>query len=389
MLSDNVRSNADLYMPTGSINLSEESNSDNDSNWQVAVGKRKNDGSPKVYHKKRPHIDDGPSTSNRYAALATEDIEDDNNNSTAVPKPPPIFIPNVENIAKMVTSINKVISSTDYHYKSLRDGQVRLVVNKVESYRTLIKHLDMVKIIYHTFQLKQERAFRVVIKGLHHSTSISDIKAFLLSLGHQVRSVRNVVSRVSKQPLPMFFVDIDPKENNKEVYNIHSFDNAIVTIEAPKKYEDIVQCHRCQDFGHTKSYCRRNFRCVKCGLGHSTAECTKLANTPPKCVHCSSNHTANYRGCTAYQKLIHSKSINKNRNTQDSPNHDFRRPSLHFNNNQNVTENNTWTYAQTIKGDQNGANTILEKIEAMIEKQIQLTNTMMNMMTMIMNKLCK
>lgn len=96
-----------------------------------------------------------------------------------------------------------------------------------------------------------------------------------LSLGHQVRSVRNVVSRVTKQPLPMFFVDVDPQENNKEIYAITSFDNANFIIEAPKKFNDIVQCHRCQDFGHTKTYCRRTFRCVKCGLDHPTAECKK------------------------------------------------------------------------------------------------------------------
>lgn len=80
---------------------------------------------------------------------------------------------------------------------------------------------------------------------------------------------------------------------------------------------------------------------------------------------------------------------NVHQNVQDSPNNDFRRPSLQFNTNQNVTENNTWTYAQAVKGDQNVASSILEKIEAMIEKQIQLTNTMVNMMSIIMNKICK
>lgn len=377
-------------MSTGSIHSSEDGKSSDDSNWQQVPTKRKNDGSPNIFRQKRPHNEEVPSTSNRYEVLAIDDEENNNFNepSTSIPKPPPIFIPNVENIGKMVTSINKTISNVDYHYKSLRDGQVRLVVNNVDAYRKLIRHLDTNNIIYHTFQLKQERAFRVVIKGLHHSTSTSDIKAMLLSLGHQVRSVRNIVSRVSKQPLPMFFVDVDPKENNKEIYDIHSLDNAIITIEAPKKFDDIVQCHRCQEFGHTKTYCRRNFRCVKCGLGHPTAECTKLSNTPPKCVHCSNNHTANYRGCSVYQKLIHSRSTKTNRNqsTQDlfnnnSPNN--------FNNNPHTQDTNTWAYAQAVKGNQHISNNLLNKIEAMLEKQIELTNTMMNMMSMIMNKLCK
>lgn len=372
------------------MHLDEESSGSDDSDWQQVPTKRKNAGSPNIYRQKRPHREEVPSTSNRFETLVVDDVEDNNNNgsSTSTPKPPPIFIPNVENIGKMVNRINKIISNVDYHYKSLRDGQVRLVIKNVESYRKLIRHFDTNNIIYHTFQLKQERAFRVVIKGLHHSTSISDIKAMLLSLGHQVRSVRNIVSRVTKQPLPMFFVDVDPKENNKEIYDICALDNAIITIEPPKKFDDIVQCHRCQDFGHTKTYCRRNFRCVKCGLGHPTAECKKLENTPPKCVHCSNQHTANYRGCTAYQKLIHSRSTrtNGNQNTQEI--HNNNTPN-NFTNTRNMQEANTWTYAQAVRGEQNVANNVLDKIEAMLEKQVELINTMMNMMSMIMNKLCK
>ena len=30
---------------------------------------------------------------------------------------------------------------------------------------------------YYTFQLKQERAFRVVVKNIHHSTPTADIKS--------------------------------------------------------------------------------------------------------------------------------------------------------------------------------------------------------------------
>lgn len=385
MPNDNERQSK---MITGSTSLSDESDSDDDSTWQQVPTKRKHLGSPNTNRHKRPHHEEAPTTSNRFEALATDDTL--NETTTAAPKPPPIFIPNVENIGRMVNNINKIISNTDYHYKALRDGQVRLVVHKVDAYRKLIQHLDAAKIIYHTFQLKQERSFRVVIKGLHHSTSISDIKAMFLSLGHQVRSVRNIVSRVTKQPLPMFFVDVDPNENNKEIYAITSFENANFIIEAPKKFNDIVQCHRCQDFGHTKTYCRRTFRCVKCGLDHPTAECKKQANTPPKCVHCLGNHTANYKGCASYQKILN------DRTTGTNGNHNFRPTYTNFSSNLNKNLNhfmpnsNSQSYAQAVRGDQHDTNnSVLGKIEALLEKQIELTNTMMNMMSMLLNKLCK
>lgn len=379
----------------GDPNLSDSSNAedgndeddDNNNDWQKVSEKRKRTVSPNIIHQqKRSCIEDVPTTSNRFEALATDDNDADNNQNTlSAPTPPPIFIPDVANIGKMVNSLRNIIIKDEFSYKSLRDGQIRLIIKTVDSYRKVIKHFDERKIKYHTFQLKTERAFRVVIKGLHHSTDVSDIKAMLLSLGHQVRSVRNIVSRVSKVPLPMFYIDLDPSANNKDVYNIRSIDGAMVKVEAPRKFDDIVQCFRCQDFGHTKSYCKREFRCVKCGLNHPTGECKKPANTPPKCVHCLSNHTANYKGCIIYKNLLN-KRYSRPNNHQEIQNFNIQ-PQKQQNNIPQAQEG--WSYAQAVKGDQSKDINILEKIEATLAKQIELTNTLISMMSMLMSKLCK
>lgn len=392
MTTENNNTNINADTSAEAMNLSD-SSSDDDSNWQQVPIKRKSTRSPTSFRHKRPHNDDVPSSSNRYEALGSNEVEENTENSTspAPPKPPPIFIPYVGDIAKMVNNINKVVSNTEYNFKSLRDGQVRLMIKTVESFRKVIHHLDAAQINYHTFQLKQERAFRVVLKGVHHTTPISDIKAMLLSLGHQVRSVRNIISKVSKQPLPMFFVDLDPNDNNKDIFNIRSFDNAIIQVEAPKKFDDIVQCFRCQDYGHTKSYCKKNFRCVKCGQGHPTAECTKTPDIPPKCALCSNSHTASYKGCSTYQRLLSAKSSRANTNNIGQVHHNqanFSPPKQTFNVQQN-RDTNAWTYSQIVRGEQTGMDKVLEKIEAMLVQQIELTNTLVNMMSMLMNKLCK
>lgn len=365
------------------VNLSD-SSSDDDSSWQcVSNRKRSASKSPLIRSPKRQQLDVRPSTSNRFVALADDVEEDDVSAKEAQPpKPPPIFIPNVDDIGKMVIKISKIIPSSDFYYKSLRDGQVRLNIKTVDCYRKVVKYFDNMNIKYHTYQLKQERAYTVVLKGLHPSTPVEDIKAKLLVLGHQVRSIRNIISRSSKQPLPMFFVDLDPNSNNKDIYNLREFDNAIIQVEAPKKFNDIVQCFRCQEFGHTKTYCRKPFRCVKCGLTHSTVECSKLPNTPPQCVHCLKNHTASYKGCEVYQKLINKKEHRIGRNVPEPQN---------YNNNYFFTpptQNDRLTYAQ-VAGTNDGVNNVLQKIESMLEKQIELTSTLMNMMSMLISKLCK
>lgn len=381
-------------MSNNGVNLSDDTSDEDDSNWQAVTKKRKTSRSPIGFLHKRQQIDETatPSTSNRFSALAANDKESNGNNSSSQPtepKPPPIFIPNVDNIGKMISCLSKVIANSDFNFKCLRDGQVRLMTKTIESYRKVVRHFESSKICYHTFQLKKDRAYRVVIKGLHHSTAISDIKAKLLSLGHQVRSVRNVISRKTKEPLSMFFVDLDPSENNKDVYNIHSIDNAIFTVEPPKRFDDIVQCFRCQEYGHTKSYCRKPFRCVKCGLDHSTTECTKPANTPAKCVHCLSNHTASYKGCLIYQKLVSNKNNSNNRYSNERTIYNPSNVNHGQNQYENINASNAYTYSQAVRGEQPGENNLLNKIEAMLAKQIELTNTLMNMMSMLMSKLCK
>lgn len=374
--------NNNKTMTDGDVNLSSDSSSDDDTDWQQVPIKRKNSGSPNIFQQKRPHHDDDPGVSNRFSSLAkNNDPDEEVNNVNVQPKPPPIFVPNVGDITKMIHNLTKVIPTSEYNYKSLRDGQVRISIKTVENYRKVVKHLESSGKNFHTFQLKPERAFRAVIKNLHHTTSITDIKAFLLSLGHQVRSVRNVISRVTKRPLPMFFVDLDPNENNKEIFNIRSFENAIINIEEPNKTDDIVQCFRCQEFGHTKSYCRKPFRCVKCGLDHSTSECKKAPTTPPRCVHCLENHTSSYKGCQFYQNLI-SKRANRTARTNVVNN-----SSSYERNNPNNLHNFV-SYSQAARGAEINENTVLQKIEVMLQKQIELTNTLINMMSMIMSKIC-
>ena len=73
--------------------------------------------------------------------------------------------------------------------------------------------------------------------------------------------------------------------------------NTIVQFEAPHAKREIPQCMRCQKFEHTRNYCRKNPRCVKCAAEHLTNECPrKVRYDSVKCVNCYENHPANYRG---------------------------------------------------------------------------------------------
>ncbi|EDW32766.1 GL18352 [Drosophila persimilis] len=136
-------------------------------------------------------------------------------------KPPPIFIPDIDNIKGLITAVALVVGNKNFDYKSGRDGCVRINLQDKENFSRLKAYLNENDIKYQTFQAKDERAYRIVMKGLHHSTDISAIKEALAAKGHIVRGleIKNDISRSNKKPLAMFFVRLEPASYNKEVYN--------------------------------------------------------------------------------------------------------------------------------------------------------------------------
>jgi len=71
----------------------------------------------------------------------------------------------------------------------------------------------------------------VVIKHLHYTTDLDDIKNEIRILGHEVRNIINVKHRQTKEPLNTFFIDLEPAKNNKDIYAAKAIQNKIIHIE--------------------------------------------------------------------------------------------------------------------------------------------------------------
>ena len=135
----------------------------------------------------------------------------------------------VINYTDMIKSLTEVVEEEQFFTKSLSTN-VKLACSTPDTYRAIIKHCKEQNIYYHTYQLK-DRAFRVVIKHLHHTTDLDDIKHALRILDHEVRNIINVTHRQTKEPLNIFFVDLEPVANNNNIYDIKAIQNKIVHIE--------------------------------------------------------------------------------------------------------------------------------------------------------------
>lgn len=279
--------------------------------WQTVSKKRGRSPEENVRVQRQTSIKDYWLGSNRKNGNIFNNLENEdevnptesNSEKANEPKPPPIFIDKVEDINPL-TALLTILCPNQYTMKALGEEQVKLQPNTGEAYTKITKALQEKKTEFHTYKPKKDKSFRVVLKNLHHSTNIEEIKNNVENLGHEVVQIWNVKQNKTKRPLSIFFVDLKVKENNKDIYNTKLFMNSSVIFEPPISKRTIPQCTRCQRYGHTKNFCQRNYRCVKCAEHHETANCPRnTKDNSVKCVNCMENHPANYRGCKVHKDL--------------------------------------------------------------------------------------
>lgn len=104
------------------------------------------------------------------------------------PPPPPFYVKNVASMKNFEQKILQIIEKGKFTIK-LEGQNLRINVTDVESYRKLQNNFMNNNIEYYTYQLKTERAYRVVLKGLHTSLTPEDISAAIQEEGFTVRKV--------------------------------------------------------------------------------------------------------------------------------------------------------------------------------------------------------
>jgi hypothetical protein len=98
----------------------------------------------------------------------------------------------------------ELIAKQQYEVKALADNQVKVQPKIFESYRIIIKALAEKRTQFHTYKLKDEKSFSVVLNNTHYSINPKEIKTEIQTLGHTVTNIWNIKQYRTKQPLSMF-----------------------------------------------------------------------------------------------------------------------------------------------------------------------------------------
>ena len=332
---------------------------------------------------------DAPTTSNRYELLSDDEVGEAQTNSNQPPKPPPIFVTGVRNITPLIQLLNQIVEQ--YEIKALQNNEVKIQPKTADHYRIIIKALTEKQTEFHSYKLKEERNYRVVLKNMHHSTNIEEIKTEIEKLGHIVTNVWNIKNHRTKLPLPMFFIELKPAPNNKDIFNVSHLQQCKIKFEPPQTKRDIAQCARCQRYGHTKNFCNHKPRCVKCAGDHMTDKCQrKERSRDVQCVLCGGNHPANYKGCSVFKKLQQKKHPSLRPKTYTTPTqipqYQQVQPAITYSQILRNSTNNATTTQTLATNSQHESNDIHE-LKQMMKNLFMQMGTLLSLLTTVLSKL--
>lgn len=168
-----------------------------------------------------------------------------------IKKPLPIFVSDVEEIQLL---LNVLMEKTPRMFilKCLDNNEGKIQPKTVDAYSKIFTALTEKKTKFHTYRLKSNKTFKVVVRGLHSATPINEIHEALKEFGHKVIHVSNIRSKDRKTKLSLFNVELSVQSNNKEIYDIKGLLYTKVTVEPPHRKRKIPKCANRQRFEHTE-----------------------------------------------------------------------------------------------------------------------------------------
>jgi len=279
---------------------------------------------------------------NRFAALSEEaeyvmelDEEDQHEQAEAskqsvagneqqksiMTKPPAICVPQVNKMGKLEEALNSVITADDYDIRTSRFGVSRIYTKDSKVFRAVVNMLTKQNCEFWHHQLREDTPFRLVIRDIHPNVPKQLIERTFTEKGHTVKNIycprkpdwRNIeinedddeeINNI-KTRQNMFYVNLKKTPNVVEALKITQIGRHRVTVMKAKPSKELVQCFRCQDFGHTRNYCLKKPVCGKCSGDHYTGSksCELSHSDKSICANCGDDHLSSSKSCSVRTEL--------------------------------------------------------------------------------------
>lgn len=238
-------------------------------------------------------------------------------------KAPPIVVTSVSDLASFRTQLKncKETCNLKVSFQLGRRGECRLLTESLQDHQTFVGYLKNHKHNFYTYETKNARPFKAVLKGLSNDLSVDEIKNELkVLLGFAPSQVipmkKKSNGNISRFGLTSQFYLIH--FNRNEINNLKLLDKVQFLFHVRVKWEhfkkhggngqNLTQCRRCQAFGHGTDHCAMVPKCMVCGdSSHDKDNCPVKEVTQFKCANCGGNHKSNFWDCPIRKKVLDSR----------------------------------------------------------------------------------
>jgi hypothetical protein len=221
-------------------------------------------------------------------------------------KPKPIYIK-----AKKYTDVQgalKLLKIDKYGLKIISGG-IKLTVETVEDFKTAKKHFADSNTEFYTYDLEEEKLFKVVLYGLP-VFECDEVIECLNEVNVHPKEVKRLQTKVQRDDSAIYMVSFPTGQTNiSELKKVRFVNYISVSWAHYVRRGNITQCRRCQQFNHGTRNCHISPKCVKCGEAHLSNGCPhdeqlKSKQRALKCANCGEQHPANYSECSVRLNYI-------------------------------------------------------------------------------------
>ncbi|GFV35624.1 nucleic-acid-binding protein from transposon X-element [Trichonephila clavipes] len=219
--------------------------------------------------------DDVIPTKNAFAGLVIDEPEIVVLDKTAQvadlsPKIKPVMLSYKKIYNLVLQELNKNFPES---VNKLTGDYIKIQASNIEEPRAITALLKQKGEEFYFIPSPADRPLKAVIKGLHSSTSIEDIKTDLTEQGVPVIKVAQLTQRKSKFTLPIFIVKVRKNaEAAMDKYDVSKCCYMSIVIDPFKNRPAATQCYNCNYFNHSSENCEMKPRCLKCSRDHRTGD---------------------------------------------------------------------------------------------------------------------
>lgn len=212
-------------------------------------------------------------------------------------KPPPIVIKGKLHSHKLFLSEIKKVTKKEITLKYAKNSVILYTEDKMD-HQTILRQLKEEQTEFHTYTTPEEKTHAFVLRGLDGEIAEEEIKQELQD-EHNMQVFH--IYKMKNTVRPLYLIITDTKQTASKLnQEIRSIMSVRVSWENRRNQKPIIQCQRCQTWGHSRQNCMRKVKCSRCAEEHEIIHCPNR-DFEPKCANCGGKHRSISTTCPVYE----------------------------------------------------------------------------------------